>query len=521
MNLFLYGPPASGKTTLGRELAARLALPFLDLDDQIARQAGRPVADIFRAEGEPAFRALERQALLDQLSGPPAVIALGGGALLDPDLRARVESAGPVLCLTAPPDRLLARLQSDPTVRPLLAADLPARLTALLAARADHYASFPLQLDTGPLDPPAAAWAAQRALGCFRLEIAGHPCDVRVQPGALARLGDELRLRGLRGPVALVTDQRVAACHLEPALSALRSAGFAAHPVVLPAGEEHKTLATVAGLWSQFLAAGLDRSSTVVALGGGVVSDLAGFAAATYLRGVRWVAVPTTLLGMVDASLGGKTGIDLPQGKNLAGAFHQPALVLADPRLLATLPLSELRSGLAEVVKHGVIADPELFALCESGLPAPEILLTIIRRAVAVKIAVVTQDPFESGLREVLNFGHTVGHAVERALDYHIRHGEAVSIGMAVEARLAESLGFAEPGLANRLCAALRRLGLPVELPPGLPEGPYRAALRLDKKRQAGHARLSLPVRVGEVRPGVTVDPETLWIQSSSCTDPI
>jgi shikimate kinase / 3-dehydroquinate synthase len=207
--------------------------------------------------------------------------------------------------------------------------------------------------------------------------------------------------------------------------------------MILPAGEESKNLELVSYLWKDFLENGLDRNSTVIALGGGVVSDMAGFAASTYMRGIQWIALPTTLLGMVDASLGGKTGIDLPEGKNLVGSFHPPKLVLADPGLLFTLPERELTSGMAEVVKHGIISDPELFGMCKNGMDwVKQNLEEIVKRAMAVKIQIIEEDPYEKGDRAALNLGHTVGHAVELVSDFELRHGEAVAIGMVMEANM-------------------------------------------------------------------------------------
>ncbi len=262
----------------------------------------------------------------------------------------------------------------------------------------------------------------------------------------------------------------------------------------------------MAAIWAGLVQAGLERGSTVVALGGGITGDLTGFAAATFLRGVSWVGVPTSLLAMADSSLGGKTGADLPQGKNLIGAFHPPALVLADPQVLATLPEAEIRSGLAEVVKHGVISDPQLFALCAQGLDALRADWdTLVRRTMAVKIRVIEIDPYERGLREALNLGHTIGHGVEKASQYRLRHGEAVAIGMVAEARLSERLGIAQPGLAEEIAAVLRTLGLPVSIPAELPRSAILQAMRVDKKRSAGQVRFSLPVSIGNVQTGVGV----------------
>jgi 3-dehydroquinate synthase len=344
-------------------------------------------------------------------------------------------------------------------------------------------------------------------LGAFHVRGMGAGYDVHVLPGGIDRLGDMLLRRGLHGPIVIISDENTAPLYAEHAASSSRSANFTVQVKVIPSGEQHKTQKTIAELWEAFTEARLERGSTVVALGGGVVGDLAGFAAATYLRGISWVTVPTSLLAMVDASLGGKTGFDLPSGKNLVGAFHAPRLVLADTQVLDTLPEDELRSGMAEVVKHGVISDPALFAICAQGWEAIHANLDeIVRRAMAVKVRVIQLDPYEQGLRASLNLGHTLGHAIEQASGYRIRHGEAVSIGMVAAARLSERLGMAEPGLAEEISDALHRLGLPTEVPAGLDRVAIQHSMGLDKKRANGRVRFVLPLRVGEVHPGVEIE---------------
>lgn len=512
---FLYGPPGSGKTSLGRMLAGQLSLPFYDLDQEIAARSGKPIPEIFKEEGEPGFRAREQASLDAVLRLPPGVVALGGGALLDEESRARVAAAGSVLLLTAAEAALAERLQASSTARPLLgsvwdAGSFTGRLDQLLQRREAHYASFPLRLDTGGLSREEAVSAAQVCLGAFQVSGMGSSYPVRVQTGGLSALGEALRQAGQSGPVSLASDQNVGALYAERAAAALETSGYAVRTVFIPPGETHKTIDTVASLWRAFLEAGLERGSAVVALGGGVLSDLAGFAAATYLRGVHWAVVPTSLLGMADASLGGKTGADLPQGKNLVGAFHPPSLVLADPRVLATLPPAELRSGLAEVVKHGILADPALFALCARGWDALQdepVLSEAVRRAVAVKVRFIEADPYERGQRAALNLGHTIGHALEQATGFRLRHGEAVAIGMVAEARLSERIGLASKGLADEIEALLRGLGLPVKLPRGVSRDSIREAMQVDKKRASGKIHFALPVRIGEVHWGVVVAP--------------
>jgi shikimate kinase/3-dehydroquinate synthase len=280
----------------------------------------------------------------------------------------------------------------------------------------------------------------------------------------------------------------------------LRKSGYEPKVVVIPAGEEYKNLETVFGLWKSFLENGLDRKSTVIALGGGVIGDLSGFAASTYMRGIAWVGVPTTLLSMVDASLGGKTGFDLPEGKNLIGSFYPPKLVLADPSLLLTLPEVELISGMAEVVKHGVISDPELFELCGRGLNwVKDNLEEVVKRGMAVKIKVIEEDPYEKGIRAALNLGHTVGHAIELVSKFELRHGEAVAIGTVVEARYAERIGVAESGLADKIAVTMSALGLPIQIPEEMPREEVIRTMRVDKKKSAKAIRFALPVEIGKV----------------------
>jgi shikimate kinase / 3-dehydroquinate synthase len=513
--VFLYGPPGSGKSTVGQALAQALSIPFWDLDEEIENHAGMPVAEIFAIEGEEGFRAREKRMLELLIGKVNGVVALGGGSLLDPDNRQRVESAGQILCLDAPVEKLIERLRTQVGKRPLLEEEtgssarqviLTQNLNELIQRRFSHYASFS-QIDVSWMTPEEAAWAVQMRLGRFHVSGMGGGYDVLVGGGLLDALGVQLRVRNLKGPVALVSDDQVAELYAARAISSLEKAGYKVQPVLLPVGEQNKTLDSLSYLWEAFLQAGLERGSSVVALGGGVVGDLAGFAAATYLRGVPWVAVPTSLLAMADASLGGKTGVDLPQGKNLVGAFHPPALVLSDPQLLATLPEKELRSGMAEIVKAGVIGDERLFELCQQGWQSLRADLDeVVRRGMAIKIRIIQADPYEKGQRAVLNLGHTIGHAVERASGYELSHGEAVSIGMVAEAHLAEKIGLAEAGLAAQIARTLQSLKLPTSIPADIDRKLVLETMNLDKKRAAGKVLFALPVRIGEVKTGCEVE---------------
>jgi 3-dehydroquinate synthase len=305
---------------------------------------------------------------------------------------------------------------------------------------------------------------------------------------------------------AIVSDEEVAPRYVEPLVLALAAhAPVSVH--VIPSGEAHKTRDTWARVTDGLLDAGCGRDTTVVALGGGVVGDLAGFVAATFMRGIPVVQCPTTLLSMIDASVGGKTGVDTDAGKNLVGAFHPPAAVLADVETLRTLPLPQRRSGLAEAIKHGVLGDAEYFARIEADLPAlldadPAATLEAVVGSVRLKADVVRADAREHGLRKTLNFGHTLGHAIEHVSGYALLHGEAIAIGMVLEARIAERLGVAEAGTAARIAEVLRRAGLPVERPRDLQVDSLVDATRLDKKARGGRVEYALPTRIGAMAGG-------------------
>jgi 3-dehydroquinate synthase len=309
-----------------------------------------------------------------------------------------------------------------------------------------------------------------------------------------------LEAASLDPPIAVISDSNVAKHYASPTLEGLQQDGYDACQITFPAGEQSKNLDVLSKTWTEMLTAKMERSGTVLSLGGGVTNDLAGFAAATYMRGVSWGSIPSSLLAMVDASLGGKTGINLPEGKNLVGAFHPPHLVVMDTTMLSTLPESEIINGLAEVVKHGVIDDPVLFDLCAQGLP--EIAgnwETVVKRAANVKIQTIQVDPYEKGVRAILNFGHTVGHAVEVLSKYAIRHGEAVAIGMVVETQLAEQMGLATTGLSEIIAEVLTNLDLPTSIPSNIRNDRLIETMQFDKKRKGGTLRFALPVDIGKV----------------------
>lgn len=309
--------------------------------------------------------------------------------------------------------------------------------------------------------------------------------------------------RGKR--ICIVTHPGLRAAYAEPLAAALQQQGLEPTIVLLPAGERYKHLRTVARLYDAFIEASLDRKSLIVAVGGGVLGDIVGFAAATYLRGVPFVQMPTTLLAQVDASVGGKTGVDLPQGKNLIGAFHQPAAVVIDTQTLRTLPLRELRSGLSEVIKYGIIYDRAFLERVVADLPGllrreEDLLTGVIARSCEIKAEVVVADETEQGLRAILNFGHTIGHALEAVTEYRrFKHGEAIAIGMVSACLLGEEVGATPSDVTETLCAALRKARLPLAFPQEIAAEAILEAAQRDKKTEAGRLRFVLARRIGEV----------------------
>lgn len=511
--LFLYGPPATGKSTCAQNLAAALGKRAMDLDTLIEARVGMSIPAYVAAAGATAFRDAETAVLAEVCrERPNAVVALGGGALLREGNRALAEAAGPVVCILTPPEVLAQRVERKAGSRPF--SKDGAALLKTLAERKAHYESFSLRVTVNGVEAPQEVWPrVMAACGRYLVSGMGAAYGVRVAPGGIGGLRQAIaRLEPRPRHLLVVGDS-----HTLPLYRAAVMAGLgeevACHEI--PAGEEHKTLSTIEGIWEAMLRAGLERNDLVIALGGGVVGDLTGFSAATWLRGIRWLNLPTTLLAMVDAGVGGKTGADLRAGKNLIGAFHPPCAVISDPAVLATLPERELRCGLAETYKHAVIGDPGLaemlgdFAARRGDL---DYLTQLVIRSVGVKVRTILADPFErTGRRAALNLGHTVGHAVEAASGFTVAHGEAVAIGTVAAARLAERLGLArEAGLAERIRTGLAALGLPTEIPAGQSPAVLRDYLSHDKKKAGGVVRFALPLAFGEVKTGCTIPEEVL-----------
>ncbi|HWT10226.1 MAG TPA: 3-dehydroquinate synthase [Roseomonas sp.] len=515
----LVGMPGAGKTAIGRRLAARLGLPFRDADTEIESAAGMPITEIFTRYGEPHFRDGERRVITRLLAGPPLVLATGGGAFADPATRAAIKASSAVtIWLKCELPTLLRRVAGREHRPMFLNADPAEVLTRLMTARHPLYAEADVTVTCTDESPEVTTRRVQDAV-----EGAVHPkrlpvrlgdrgYDVLVGPGLLARAG------GLIGPVlparrvVIVSDASVAAIHLPALRAGLEAAEIKVlAEIAVPPGEASKDFSRLQDVLERMLSAGLDRRTTVVALGGGVVGDLAGFAAAVAMRGVPFVQVPTTLLAQVDSSVGGKTGVNLRAGKNLAGAFHQPRLVLADTDTLATLPPRELRAGYAEVAKHGLLQGP-LWDWCEAhGAAAVAGDATALTHAVLescrLKAAVVAADEREEspeGGRALLNLGHTFGHALEAeaGFDGTLLHGEAVAVGLGLAASISARLGHCSQEWPSRVIAHLAACGLPArigDLPRRFSVDALMGRMAKDKKNRDGAMRFVLLRGPGDV----------------------
>ena len=505
-SIVLVGLMGAGKTSIGRRLAARLGLPFRDADVEIEAAAGCTIPEIFERYGEQAFRDGERRVIRRLLAGDPLVLATGGGAFMDEQTRAAVRHDAVSVWMRAPLPVLLRRVAGR-TNRPLLNNGDPAEvLRRLMAQRHPVYAEADLVVDCGDDSPEhttslvlnaLAEWQPARRL---TLALSAGSYDVVVGDGLVARAGALLAPVLPQKRVVIITDRQVAGLHLAALQAGLDATGFAHATVTVPPGETSKNLDTFAEVVDQVLEGGVERRTAVIALGGGVVGDLAGFVAATTLRGLPFVQIPTTLLAQVDSSVGGKTGINTRQGKNLLGAFHQPRMVLADTATLATLPQRELRAGYAEIAKAGLIGDAAFFDWCEANGAAVvggdrAAQGEAVLRACAFKAMVVGDDEREekpNDGRALLNLGHTFGHALEAELGYGgILHGEAVATGIGLAFRLSAKLGLCGAGEAERVVAHMTAIGLPGEM--------SHLNRRLSATRLIGHMQRDKKMRDGQL----------------------
>jgi 3-dehydroquinate synthase len=551
-NIFLVGLMGSGKTTVGRALAKRLNKRFFDSDHEIEARTGASIPLIFEIEGEASFRQREADMIRDLTAYEGVVLATGGGSILNPQSRDYLKSRGIVIYLRAGVSSILQRTGHDKN-RPLLqTADPRGRLEELTVQREPYYQEVAdIVIETGR---PNVQYLVQNIVTYLEnlrenpkgdhlpaadihpmnqtAQTVAEPITLQVELGERSypiTIGQSLLESGkliadaVGGErAAIVTNTVVGPLYLDVIAGALRAAGKRVTEIVLPDGEEEKTWENLQRIYDRLLAEQCDRKTTIVALGGGVVGDMAGFAAATYMRGVPFVQVPTTLLAQVDSSVGGKTGINHPLGKNMIGAFYQPKAVIADTTTLNTLPPRELSAGLAEVIKHGAIIDAPFFDWIESNIGRlmardPDALAYAIRRSCEIKAEVVRQDEREGGLRAILNFGHTFGHAIESGMGYgQWLHGEAVGCGMVMAADLSQRLGFIDNAARDRVAALVQAAGLP-HIAPDLGPERWLELMQVDKKNEGGQIRFILLKPLGA--PLITTVPqEALLATLQACT---
>ena len=527
-NVFITGFSGAGKTTIGREAAGLLGWTFVDTDDEIVASQGMAIEEIFSRHGEDGFRRIERETIERVARADRQVVSTGGGIIMDERNRAVMEANGVVVLLEARPDTILRRLaeqrsQDDAAARPMLeAADLEERVRSLKALRQFNYTLAHWTVHTDFLTPADAAAEVVRGFEMVNAHMQSQStaqdsdmaAQVRASSGdyplwvgwdIIEELGE--RVRRTMDPAAayIISDNNVQS-QARRAQRAMESAGIPTHLFFIPPGEQSKTLETAQHIYHWLASLKAERGHLILAVGGGVVGDLAGFVAATYLRGVPYAQVPTSLLAMMDSAIGGKTAVDLPQGKNLVGAFYQPKFVLADVSTLQTLRPRELASGWAEAIKHGLIMDDSLLSTFES-LPdeiqslEPEIATDVIRRSMAIKADVVSQDEKETlGIRVLLNYGHTIGHAIEAVTGYDsYLHGEAVSVGMMGAANIGRLMGMTSESEVERQRAALSAYGLPLDARGVDPEAVSEAMLS-DKKVSDGAIRWVLLDGIGNAR---------------------
>jgi shikimate kinase/3-dehydroquinate synthase len=528
-SIVLVGLMGAGKTAVGRRLAQGLGLPFVDTDHEVELAAGCSVSEIFERFGEPAFRDVERRVIRRLLDGRRIVLATGGGAFMDRETRAVIRDRGLSIWIRASLALLLKRVAGR-THRPLLMSGDPAQiLQGLIDLRHPIYAEADIVIDSRdePVDSMAArlteAVLAHEPPSRVPVELAAGGYDVVIGPGLLARAGSLLAPVLPQRRAIIVTDRTVAGLHLETLKAGLENAGFTTGTVEIEPGEASKSVEGWAELADHLLGRGVERRTAIVALGGGVVGDLAGFAAAATLRGLPFVQVPTTLLAQVDSSVGGKTGINTRHGKNLIGAFHQPRMVLADTDVLATLPARELRAGYAEIVKAGLIGDASFYDWCEahgSGVVGGDraAQAEAVRRACAFKAAVVGDDEREekpNDGRALLNLGHTFGHALEAEVGSggELLHGEAVAIGLVLAFSLSARLGLCTPEEGLRVRAHLEQVGLPTDLRTQnrvFSAERLIAHMRRDKKMRDGALHFVLVRGIGQAFTSRDVPPEAV-----------
>lgn len=510
MNIFLIGFSMTGKSQVARRVAHLLGWDYFDTDEEIEKEAGKPIHQIFAEDGEPYFREKERQVLLRSCRQGKVVVATGGGAVLNPQNREFMKRNGMVVLMEAQSNTIYKRLSKERIIRPLLLSPNPLeRIRELKAQRQPYYQFADFTIQTDELSINEVAEKVVKRWECWSLkpkvivETTTEIYPIFIGCSILPALGTILLKRGLRGKAILISDNMVFPLYGKEVEGLLKEEGFEVLSFVVKAGEGSKELNTAMAIYDFLIENKVERGDIIIALGGGMIGDLGGFIAATFLRGLPLVQVPTTLLAMVDASVGGKVALNHPKGKNFIGAFYQPQFVLMDIKTLTSLPQRELYSGWAEVVKHAFILDPPLLNRLEKEkerLKAlePDITTEVIARSVALKAGVIREDEKERGKRIILNYGHTIAHGLETATNYErFLHGEAVAIGMMGEAELSHRLGFLDREVIKRQRELLASFALPTRCS-GVDIEAVLQAIELDKKSRGGEVHWVLLKGIGE-----------------------
>lgn len=512
----IIGMMGAGKTRVGKEVAHMLRLPFADADVEIEHEVGMKIPAYFDKHGEPAFREVEADLIADFLEDFDGIFSLGGGAPMTPSTQEAlvdyIAQGGCVVYLDADPKEAMERANRGGG-RPMLNGDANARWKKLFKERDPVFRNVAnVHVHTRGLTPQGAAKKVIDMVSQRTVHVDGaaiEPYDVVIGEGAMNRLVDVLGSKPVR--IALIHTQPVQR-HSDRARALLRQGGYEVSDIVIPDAEPGKTITVANRIWERLGNEGFTRSDAVVGLGGGAATDLAGFVAATWMRGVRYVNCPTSLLAMVDASTGGKTGINTPQGKNLVGSFYTPTGVLADMNALVTLPNDIFIEGLGEVAKSGFIRDPEILTILERhaaqlrafdgstflGSPLEDVVAELIERTVTVKAYHVSSDLKEKGLREFLNYGHTLAHAIEQLEHFRWRHGNAVAVGMVYAAELAHLTGHIDQDLVDYHRSLLTSLGLPTSWNGGLFDD-VLALMHRDKKARGNELRFVVLDSIGHV----------------------
>lgn len=509
MKIVLTGFMGTGKTSIGRELGRRLGIPFIDTDTLIEERQGMPISLLFRKKGEEYFRSVERSIVEEVSRIDDAVIATGGGVIKDSRNVDNLSRRGILIWLKAEPTIILKRVLAEGGKRPLLNVEEPLReIRKLLSEREGLYRRADVACDTDFITPGEAAEEIIERLGFhlsyLNVDLGKRSYRIIIGRRILGNIG-LMTLEFRPSKVALISNDRVFGIYGEDLIKSMEHHGYRPEVILLPDGEEYKDSLWAYYIHGRLLAAKFDRNSILVALGGGVIGDMTGYVASTYMRGIRYIQVPTTLLAQVDSSVGGKTGVNHPSGKNMIGTFYQPSLVVIDVHTLSTLPAREFAAGMAEVIKYGVIADRQLFDNILHNRSAIDSLsdhiMSVIRRSCQIKAEIVSKDEMESGLRAILNFGHTIGHAIETVTGYRLfLHGEAVAIGMCAATDLAVKMRIFRQKDSQLVKRMVRLYGLPSSLPDDISPSAIMDAMELDKKVRGGVIRLVLPEAIGRVR---------------------